>query len=246
MRDNFKLINNFNDYIELEDSYKRLMDIASICKINLDTLARKYDYGAVSYGYYVYEKKRLESICNEARIVKSLRDDIYKYQKTNGEMLKIILNYAKSHQCYRNQEYRIRVIQDTGSSDIYGISDNEKNEFQKIYKNQMPFFVLLVKDTINDTEIIEILNDSEKYNKHLQNGDIVLVDKTNSKLNNQNNFNAYLKKKTINLDCTRGINSNTMEFIKDELFRDYKKGYYEKESYKVSRNVKKKIKKEEQ
>lgn len=235
------MINNFDNYIELEDSYKFSMEIANIYKNRIEKLEQKYSRTAISYGYYTYAKQRWYSIYEEARKLNYLRNEILVNQKTNREMLEIILHYANNHQCHRNQKYNIRIVQDVAKKDIFGIITDDY-KWEKVGNGNINYLVLLVKSTISDDEITNILNDTEIYEKYIKEGDIILIDKVYTKLNNQKNINAYLEKNTINVDKIRGINKVTDEFIREKLFEDYKANYYKNRVQTVYKDKKPKTK----
>lgn len=236
------MIDNFRSYAEFESSYKFIVELLNICQNRIIKLEEKFDHGNISYAYYTFEKQRYNGVCEEARKLEWLKDNILKNQKTNKEMIEIILEYAKRYQCYRSQNYSIRIVKDIDKKDISGTLTKDY-KFENIQNSNVYYLVLLVKNIISNDKLGDILNDTKKYKEYIDNGDIICIDRV-KKLNCQANINTYLENKTINIDKIDGLSITTKEFIKEKLFADYVENYHKKET--EWHNTKKKVKKEEQ
>ena len=217
----FKDFKNYDEFMleynmakDNYNSYNRYLNIFSLKSTNIN-------YKSKNSGRYEYLRSKVSEAKDTLTQYEELSEEMFYNQKTNGEMLDLILKVLNEN-VILNSRYSARII--TVSSDNLSkvrIKDNIEFKLDKGSNNNATSYILLVRNDFKNSKINETFN-SSNYAKYQKEGNIIELDKYNGSLDSESKLNSYLSQKTINIDNAKGMRSITIEIIKEELFNDYK------------------------
>lgn len=232
----FKNFKTYNDFMLEYEMAKNDLYSYNRC---LNVLQRKNSYincesGGGSYSAHLREK--VQEVSNKLREYDELSNEIFKNQKTNFDMIELILSLINNEINIENRySLRMVTVENTKMSEVR-TKDSYSLKLDSKTGNDITSYILLVKNSFKKNRITEIFH-NEKFDKYEKEGYIVELDKINGVIDNQTKLDSYLSQKTIDIDKIKGLKTIYIEVIKEKLFNEYKEKHSENKQIQKRKSI---------
>lgn len=209
------MINNFANYNEFRLAYEYAEKRFNESEKRIKELTAKLEEGKISNQYYEFELRKHRKDKANFQKYERFYKEIFINQKTNAEMLQIILDCVND----KNNSYKIKIAKQKKNYDL-NLENLELEEIKLGYSNSL---ILLVRSEISEQFLSHIVRDYELYTKEIMEKDkIFLLDEIETPINTPAELKNYLNKKDNSyIYNIEKVNVDLADKIRAKLFNDY-------------------------